>query len=295
MSQILELFNFKNTKERDDFIIAILVLLFFAWMFWWLYPRFMGGADIPNPLPDANTAIAAIAPDTDGDGIADNEDECILLAGPAPTGCPSDTDGDGVYDADDKCPNLKGVSYNEGCPPDTDGDGIYDAQDKCPKLKGTLETGGCPLDSDGDGVYDTEDKCPNKAGNKSNRGCPEIKVDEEEKRILKEAIQAVEFETGSANLKRTSRSVLYRIAKIMNKYPDYKLQIIGHTDNQGEDDANLALSRNRAKSCLDYLTGQGIDSDRMSFKGHGENRPIDSNETEEGRSKNRRVEFKLGY
>ncbi len=295
MSQLLDLFNFRSTKERDDFIIAILVLLFFGWLLWWLFPRFMS-SDVP-PIPEVNAPVAAIEveKDTDSDGIPDHLDECVTLAGIAPSGCPADSDADGVYDAEDKCPNLKGISANAGCPSDSDGDGIYDKDDKCPKLKGTAETNGCPLDSDNDGVYDTEDKCPNKAGLKANKGCPAIKMEVEEKKILEDAIQAIEFETGSANLKRTSRSILYRIAKIMNKYPDYKVDIIGHTDNQGESDMNLQLSKDRANSCLDYLTSQGIDARRITAKGFGDKRPIESNDSPEGKSKNRRVEFKLHY
>ncbi len=297
MPHILDLLNFKSTKERDDFIIAILVVAFFAWLLWWLYPRFMT-QDTPSLLPDnSSNAIAVIDTnkDSDGDGIFDDKDECIDIAGLAPSGCPKDSDGDGVYDSNDKCPQIKGLATNNGCPTDSDGDGVYDINDKCPKFKGLAINNGCPPDSDGDGFHDLLDRCPKNAGKGTNDGCPTIKIEEEDKKVLEEAIQSVEFETASAKLKRTSRSTLYRIAKILNKYPDYKLKITGHTDNQGDNDSNLLLSENRAKSCMEYLISQGINEDRISYKGSGSKQPIDSNETEEGKAKNRRVEFKLHH
>ncbi len=299
MSQILELFNFKSAKERDDFIIALLVLAFFIWLFSWLmFPKLWGSdveANIPNPSDLNPVAMLDADLDSDNDGIPDEDDDCIHVYGETPNGCPSDKDGDGVYDKEDDCPSVKGVSENAGCPSDKDRDGIYDYMDKCPDLEGEKENDGCPFDKDGDGIADKLDECPDRAGTKANKGCPEIKLEEEERKLLEEAIQAVEFETGSATLKRTSRSILYRIAKTMNKYPDYKLDIIGHTDNQGEPASNMTLSIDRAKSCLDYLITQGVDEERINSKGYGENRPIESNETEEGRSKNRRVEFNLRY
>jgi len=133
-----------------------------------------GIADDKDNCPD----IPGIAdfngcPDTDGDGITDSEDGCPLIAGPISLkGCP-DTDGDGVADKNDKCPNVKGTIG--GCP-DTDGDGIIDKNDKCPKVKGLREFGGClPPDTDGDGVADSDDACPEVAGNVN--GCPDTDGD----------------------------------------------------------------------------------------------------------------------
>ncbi len=112
-------------------------------------------------------------PDTDGDGIEDSKDKCPDLAGiKAFDGCP-DSDGDGIQDTEDECPNVKGTKENKGCPePDKDGDGVPDKTDKCPDKAGTAETGGCP-DTDGDGIPDQEDRCPTVAGPKSTSGCPE--------------------------------------------------------------------------------------------------------------------------
>lgn len=236
-------------------------------------------------------------PDTDGDGIADNEDECPNVAGTlANKGCPEepkvkvmDSDGDGVSDDKDKCPNEKGTEATMGCP-DTDGDGITDKDDKCPTKPGLKIYNGCP-DTDGDGIDDSRDKCPNVAGTVANEGCPEIKM--EDKKTLDIAMQAVQFQTGSAVLKSESNIVLRQISDIMNRYPDFNMNISGHTDNTGSSTANQSLSERRAKACYEFLVKQGISADRMSFTGFGESRPISTNENEKGRTLNRRVEFNM--
>jgi outer membrane protein OmpA-like peptidoglycan-associated protein len=76
--------------------------------------------------------------------------------------------------------------------------------------------------------------------------------------------------------------------------PEIKLlSIEGHTDNVGSDQGNLLLSKNRAKSCLDYLIKKGVASSRLSSEGFGEGKPIETNDTAEGRAKNRRTEFHI--
>lgn len=237
-------------------------------------------------------------PDTDGDGLSDNMDECPKLAGPVENkGCPiqieknkiMDADGDGIEDAMDKCPDEKGSSTTMGCP-DSDGDGIIDKEDKCPEKPGLKIYYGCP-DTDGDGIDDSRDKCPNIAGTVANEGCPEIK--KEDKKTLEVAMQAVQFQTGSAVLKTESSIVLTQIADIMSRYPDFIMTIGGHTDNTGSSTANQTLSEKRAKACYDFLVKKGVAADRMSFTGYGESRPITTNINEKGRSLNRRVEFNL--
>ena len=71
------------------------------------------------------------------------------------------------------------------------------------------------------------------------------------------------------------------------------IEISGHTDNVGNDADNLTLSENRAKAIYNFLIDQGIEANRLSFKGYGEQQPIDTNDTEEGRANNRRSEFKI--
>nr|HMU05517.1 OmpA family protein [Saprospiraceae bacterium] len=113
------------------------------------------------------------------------------------------------------------------------------------------------------------------------------------KKTLDIAMQAVQFQTGSAVLKSESNIVLRQISDIMNRYPDFNMNISGHTDNTGSSTANQSLSERRAKACYEFLVKQGISADRMSFTGFGESRPISTNENEKGRTLNRRVEFNM--
>lgn len=232
-------------------------------------------------------------PDSDGDGIPDNEDECPNIAGVAKNkGCPekkADADGDGIPDSEDKCPNDSGSAAAGGCP-DKDGDGVADKDDKCPDRPGLKIYYGCP-DTDGDGIDDSRDKCPNIAGTVANDGCPEIT--KEDKKTLEVAMQAVQFQTGSAVLKPESNIVLSQIADIMGRYPDFVMTISGHTDNVGSESANQILSEKRAKACYDFLVNKGVNATRISSTGYGESRPITTNVNEKGRSLNRRVEFNL--
>jgi outer membrane protein OmpA-like peptidoglycan-associated protein len=84
---------------------------------------------------------------------------------------------------------------------------------------------------------------------------------------------------------------LDKLINVLNKYPDTDIKILGHTDNKGTDAYNQGLSERRAASVSSYLKDHGISSSRVTTKGMGENDPIASNDTEEGRSQNRRVEF----
>lgn len=286
--------NFSNKKDRNDFFIALAVILLFSLLFWWLFTG-SKPAVIPEIAKAEVPAVVEIA-DQDGDGIADADDRCPNLMGVADNGgCPLDADEDGVYDADDKCPNYAGTIENNGCPPDGDGDGIHNGLDKCPKLAGVAENDGCPADSDGDGVYDVDDKCPNKPGKASNNGCPEIKLDDAEKQLLKTAVKAVEFETGSAKLKGSSTATLDKIVSLMQKYPAYRLSIKGHTDSQGDPAKNMDLSDRRAKAARTYLVTKGIGAAKINARGFGSKVPVDTNDTPKGRQNNRRVEFDLSY
>ena len=71
------------------------------------------------------------------------------------------------------------------------------------------------------------------------------------------------------------------------------IEIRGHTDSKGSDSYNLRLSENRAKAVFEYLISKGISEKRLQYKGYGKTMPIDTNDTEEGRANNRRVEFKI--
>ncbi len=176
---------------------------------------------------------------------------------------------------------------------DSDGDGVPDYQDKCPntpiEAKGFVDKNGCPLDTDGDGIPDYMDKCPNLAGVASNRGCPEIKT--EVRTLFKKALTGIIFETGKNIIKKESYVILDQIAIELIKNPNYLIEIHGHTDNQGDPQANKLLSELRAFAVRSYLIVRGVDGKRITSIGHGDTMPIVTNSTLEGRALNRRVEF----
>lgn len=233
-------------------------------------------------------------PDQDKDGIADKEDTCPAVPGIARfAGCP-DTDGDGIQDSEDACPNVKGLDIFKGCP-DTDGDGVEDSKDKCSDTPSgvKVDESGCIMDTDGDGINDEEDNCPTVAGVVSNKGCPELKP--EVKQLFQKALQGIQFETGRAVIKKVSFPIMDAITKVMTDNPSYKLIIGGHTDNVGSDQTNMTLSKNRADAVANYLITKGINPLRISTSGYGETTPVDTNATAAGRTRNRRVEFKVEF
>ena len=99
------------------------------------------------------------------------------------------------------------------------------------------------------------------------------------------------FASKSFELNDTSRIVLNSFAEFLEQNAKVKAAIHGHTDDVGNDQDNLVLSDNRAKSVYEYLQKQGIKASRLSYKGFGELKPVADNNTETGRAKNRRTEF----
>lgn len=249
---------------------------------------------------DACPEVAGIAefngcPDTDGDGIMDSEDLCPEVPGPKENdGCP-DTDGDGIFDYLDECPTEPGPGDNRGCPyPDTDGDGILDKDDLCPNNPGPVENQGCPYtDTDGDSVLDKDDRCPNVVGVPENQGCPVI--EEEEQEIINTAFENLEFESGKDIIRNSSFPSLVELAALLVKKPDWKLKIAGHTDNVGSERNNLVLSKKRAEAVKKFLMDNGVAADRLTVEYYGETQPLESNDTKEGRQKNRRVEMTIEF
>ena len=237
-----------------------------------------------------------------------------------------DADGDGVVDADDKCPlepeDMDGFQDEDGCPDvDNDGDGVLDVADgdkdntgfgACrnePEDKdGFEDTDGCPdPDNDKDGILDVADgekdetgygKCRNEPENvnewQDEDGCPDIKP----KAVLTEtAIQILEkvyFDFDKATIQERSFPLLDEVVRILSENPQVNLvRIEGHTDNIGTRAYNAGLSDRRSKAVMAYLVKKGIEKKRLTAKGYGFDFPIDTNATQEGRDKNRRVEFNI--
>jgi len=226
--------------------------------------------------------------DSDGDGVPDHQDQCPGTPKGVQIdarGCSLDSDGDGVSDHLDRCPHTpKGMTVNNhGCPLDTDGDGdgVTDDLDQCPDTpRGvSVDTKGCPLDSDGDRVPDYLDQCP---------GTPRgAKVNENGCWVLEQ----VRFDTGKQDIRPESFPALERVVEIFKQNPNVRVVIEGHTDNVGQKTYNQKLSENRAQAVMEYLLQKGIGAERLSSVGYGFSKPIASNETANGRARNRRVQF----
>jgi OOP family OmpA-OmpF porin len=278
-----------NTKKQDfspEFeALASLVFTF-------------GGHVVAPPPPPP-----PLAKDTDGDGIPDSEDKCPSEAGPKENqGCPDkDSDGDGVVDRLDKCPDKPGPKERDGCPEeDKDNDGIVDSKDKCPDepedKDGFEDADGCPdPDNDKDGIPDAQDKCPNepetKNGYQDEDGCPD-EVPAPVKKFTG-VVKGINFRRNSADIKPSSFPLLKEAVGVFRGYPDLRIEISGHTSNEGKRDFNMKLSRKRAESVKAFLVSAGIDEKRIGTVGYGPDKPIADNDTKEGQEKNRRIEFRL--
>jgi len=228
------------------------------------------------PNPSRQPAPATDAPDADGDGIGDDADTC-----------PSEPeDRDGYLDMD-------------GCPDfDNDGDGIPDVTDRCPDQPEDVdgpEADGCPrasADRDGDGVEDSLDACPDIAGSLASKGCLRGKyrgVD-----ITDSALRLSEpivFEGDTHKLGGESFAVLDTVVQILSDYPSITLEVQGHTDSRGEEEPNQRISEQHAAAVVAYLQSRGVAASRLTQKGYGETRPIESNRTSQGRAINRRIEL----
>lgn len=103
-------------------------------------------------------------------------------------------------------------------------------------------------------------------------------------------LEGVQFETGKATLTGDSHARLDTVVEYMTHKPSARIEVSGHTDNVGKQQANKKLSQKRADAVRDYLVSQGIDAGRIDAIGYGDERPIASNDTPEGRQKNRRIE-----
>ena len=199
-------------------------------------------------------------------------------------------------------PEPKPQAYETPPPPDTDGDGIADPEDGCPKKPEDIDqfqdTDGCPdPDNDKDWIPDVDDACPLEKetvnGVDDEDGCPD------QGRVVVEAgrlriVEKIHFATNKAVIKRESFALLDEAAAVLKANPRIlRLRIEGHTDGQGKARYNLDLSQRRAEAVRKRLVAAGVEAGRLEAVGYGEDKPIDTNRTAEGRAANRRVEFKI--
>jgi OmpA-OmpF porin, OOP family len=219
---------------------------------------------------------------------------------PLPEALPGDRDGDGFLDDADTCPDeaetVNGYLDEDGCPEsDRDGDTFFDEQDTCPDEAGVAPDG-CPvLDTDGDGFLDDVDGCIEEPetvnGFEDTDGCPDTLPDAVAR--FTGSIKGITFDTGKATIKRSSMPVLDEAVTLLQEHQSLRIEIGGHTDDQGEPEKNMTLSAARAESVKSYLVGMGVAEDRIVTVGYGQDVPIDSNDTKAGRTNNRRIEFKI--
>jgi outer membrane protein OmpA-like peptidoglycan-associated protein len=222
-------------------------------------------------------------PDTDGDGLPNSKDSCVLVPEDKDgyldaDGCPElDNDLDGIPDDADKDPTTGASCAND--PEDPDG---YEDADGCPEP-----------DNDKDTVADLDDQCPMEPGvvGGDKPGCPKkpsnVIVTEKEIKIM----QQVHFEFNKDKIRPESFPILDEVASVLKDNPKIRIEIQGHTDNKGSAKLNKDLSERRAASVLKYLVSKGIDSNRLTSKGYGMEKPVVPNTTDQNRALNRRVQF----
>jgi outer membrane protein OmpA-like peptidoglycan-associated protein len=258
-----------------------------------------GGIDFSLSLLGDNAPA-----DSDDDGLPDDREETL---GTNPEDSDSDDDGlpDGLETAHDTDPLVKdtdGDGLDDG-EEDADHDGAVDDDETDPRdadtdgggvTDGTERSGGTDprnpqddrRDEDLDGVPDDGDDCPDTLPNTevNPRGCA----------ILARTIslQGIQFGSGSAEILGPSENTLQRGLMLLRQNPGVRIEIAGHTDDRGSTAVNVRLSRARADAVRRWLIDHGIEARRLEVRGYGESDPVASNDDEEGRARNRRIEFR---
>lgn len=237
--------------------------------------------------------------DTDGDGLNDGEEVKNYKTDPLK----ADTDGDTLTDGDE-VKKHKTDPLNK----DTDQDGLYDNVEI-----NTSKTNPTNPDTDGDTLRDGEEvntykTNPNNPdtdggtvadGVEVKRGTNPLDANDdiEKKKQLVEQVgramvlEGVVFETGKSRLLPESEQILTKALEGLLENPEVEVMISGHTDNVGKREKNMKLSADRAESVKAWLVSRGVKANRVTTKGFGPDSPIAPNDTDEGKQKNRRIEF----
>ena len=205
-------------------------------------------------------------PDNDADGILDTADGAVDGSGFG--ACRNDPEDKDLFQDDDGCPD-----------PDNDGDKVLDVVDG---------------DKDETGYGKCRDEPETVNEWKDEDGCRDIKP----KAVLTETgiqiLEKVYFDFNKATIQNRSYPLLDEVVRILTENPQVNLiRVEGHTDNVGNRAYNAGLSDRRAKSIQKYLVSKGVPANRLIAKGYGFDFPIDTNATQEGRDRNRRVEFNI--
>jgi outer membrane protein OmpA-like peptidoglycan-associated protein len=209
-----------------------------------------------------------------------------------------DTDRDGIVDHRDQCKETpfdmpvddRGCSQSQN---DVDRDGVSDDEDDCPdtpqdEVSNELGCSKSQKDQDQDGVIDLKDQCPHSP--------KDIEVNEagcgDSEKV--EMALYLQFKLGSAEIEGDAESEVRKVVDFLEKYPDFNIEIEGHTDDTGARDYNLKLSEKRAAAVKNLLINEyKVKAERIKSVGLGPDFPIADNKTREGREKNRRVMAKF--
>lgn len=221
------------------------------------------GEEVIKFFTDPNKA------DMDMDGLTDKEELLIYLTDPKK----ADTDGDKLSDSEEVIKYATNPANK-----DSDEDGLTD-YDELFKFK----TNPLKSDTDGGSVDDRTE---------IERGTDPLDASDDVVKVgVPIVLEGIYFETGKANITPESELTLQQVLRTLQSYPEIVVEISGHTDITGLYKKNLELSRRRANAVRDWLIQNGIDPARLIAKGYGPDKPIASNDTPEGRQKNRRIEF----
>jgi OOP family OmpA-OmpF porin len=210
----------------------------------------------------------------------------LLLISAVLSGCGTP----GVNEGASLCPGTPaGIPLDpDGCPLYSDADAVPDYQDECPGTAAgvPVDAKGCPRDTDTDGVVDYLDSCARTPiGTRVDaRGCPLAG-----ERIA--IVTNINFDFDHTDVRGDVKIRLSRVIQLLQEMPPIHVQIVGHTDDVGSAQYNLALSLRRAEAVRDYIVTRGVDGARLSVAGRGKSEPLVSNSTPQGRAVNRRVEF----
>lgn len=257
--------------------------------------------------------------DDDGCPDADNDGDQVKDAAEFKDGQWVNLDKKDERDCRNEPEDIDQFEDEDGCPdPDNDQDGILDGPDQCDNDPEDVDNfddeDGCPdPDNDKDKICDPwvaekdlaakyadqckgKDQCPDKPedydGDQDDDGCPDLKAEFDGCSVkIKEKVF---FKFNKWDIDPRSFSLLDDVATVINSVPEeLHFRVEGHTDSKGADKYNKKLSQNRANSVADYLKSKGVKTSRLEPVGFGEERPIDSNRTNDGRARNRRVEFNV--